>query len=286
MSFVCLNGDFLPAEEARISVFDRGFAFGDALFETLKVLRGRPVFFSEHLARLAAGLAEAGIGPAPDEGSLREQAIELARRNCVDLGRLRIQVTRGTSADSSGPDPVPGLSANVLVTLSPFDPLPARVYEEGITCRTAPLNRGRYAHLKSSNLLATILARQEVRGEGASEVIFCRADGGMLEGGYSNLFFLREDTLMTAPETEAILAGVTRAKVLELAAGIGLRTELRAVSVEELERMHQVSAFITSSVVGLVPIRQIDESELTPPGELQSSLRNQLTEMEKKDTLG
>jgi branched-subunit amino acid aminotransferase/4-amino-4-deoxychorismate lyase len=157
----------MPAHAAVVSVFDRGFAYGDSLFETVKVKRGRPVFFLEHCQRLIKGMEVADISAALDIQNLKEQAITLARVNSVAEGLLRIQVTRGTPPAPGGPDPDLNLTPTLLVRVDPFAGYPERLYTEGMACRTVPLNRGHFASLKSTNLLATILARAQAHAAGA-----------------------------------------------------------------------------------------------------------------------
>jgi branched-chain amino acid aminotransferase len=256
LTYVYLNSRMLPAQAAMVPVFDRGFAYGDALFETLKLTRGRPVFFREHYRRLMRGLREAGIETAIDHDGLLGQVLSLAEANQAHSGRLRIQVTRGTPPAPGGPEPLPGTEPVLLVTAEPFAGYPEAVYAEGIACRTVPFNRGRYARLKSTNLMGVILARQEAHAAGAQEAILTSGHGGMLEGSYSNIFFLQGGRLITAAG-QNILAGVTRDKVLGLAESAGLEVELRAPQLKELSR-HTTSPFLTSSVLGLCPVREID----------------------------
>ena len=266
--YVYLNSRMLPAEAALVSVFDRGFAYGDALFETLKLVRGRPVFFREHYRRLTRGMSEAMIEAGIDYDGLLGQALTLADANGVDGGRLRIQVTRGTPPAPAGPDPLPGTEAALLLTAEPFAGYPAEVYAEGISCRTVPYNRGGYAALKTTNLMGTIIARREARAAGAQEAILTSGHGNLLEGSYSNIFFIQGNNLITPPEG-GILAGVTREKVLGMAEAAGFQVRLRAPKLKELSR-HTTAPFLTSSLLGVCAVREIDGDGFSRDGRVDA----------------
>ncbi len=255
--YVFLNGRLIPAAKACVPVLDRGFAYGDSLVETLKLTAGWPVFFEEHVARLRQGMESAGMEEAIDPLVLSNEIIVLAKANSAANGRLRIQLTRGTPLQPQGLDPEPGLTPTLLLTAEPFAGYPPELYRDGIKCATVALNRGQLASLKTTNLMATIVARRQAAARGAAEAIFTSGHGRLLEGSMSNIFFIQGDTLLTAPETDPVLPGVVRGKVLELAARSGIQVELRAPKPEELNPV-STSAFLTSSVLGVCPVSEID----------------------------
>lgn len=279
---VFLNNRLIPAAEAKVSVFDRGFAYGDALFETLKVLKGRPVFLREHCERLRNGLEAAGFHQPPDCQELLRQALALAAKNEVELGRLRILVTRGDPQAPSGPDPVEGLTPTLLLTVEPFSGFPGEAYSAGVAVRTVGSNRGPYASLKSSGLLGAILARQEAFAAGAQEAILTSGQGRILEGSYSNIFFLAGRLLVTAAVTDPILAGVTRQKIIELAPEAGLSVEQHAPRLDELG-FGETAAFLTSSLLGICPVREIDGVELKMAPDVFQLLDAGLRRLELQD---
>lgn len=272
----------MPAADATISAFDRGFAYGDALFETMKMLEGRPVFFDEHYERLSTGLRAAGFPTPPNPDELKQQAVTLSEKNGIQLGRLRILVTRGTPPEErilSGPDPEDDLRPTVLITVEPFAGLPNEHYRNGVTCLTVSANRGRYAFLKSAGLLGSIMARKEAKAAGAWEALFISSEGRILEGAYTNIFFLAENLLVTAPESSPILPGVVRQKVMELAPGLGLSVDFHSPKLEELGP-GATSAFLTSSLLGICPVSEIDGITMQPdPGAIET-LRECLTALE------
>jgi branched-subunit amino acid aminotransferase/4-amino-4-deoxychorismate lyase len=279
--FVYLNSRLLPATAAVVPVFDRGFSYGDSIFETLKVSGGRPVFFDDHFQRLKQGMDEAGFRAPLDAQGLKNQALSLAEQNGVSEGRLRILLSRGTPPAPAGIDPPEGLMPTLLVTVEQFSGHPEAIYHEGVSCRTVPLNRGGYARIKSAGLLATVLARRQAHAAGAFEALFTAGHGRILEGSVSNVFFLREGKLSTAPEERPILAGVTRQKVIDIAAERGLEVEYAALATDDLEP-GRASAFLTGSVLGICPVSVIDGVGLALDTALTDSLRERLRELEQE----
>ncbi len=280
MTFVYLNSRLIPAGAALVSVFDRGYAYGDAIFETCKIMSGRPVFFEEHFRRLALGLEAAGISGDLDCEGLKNQAVSLAEANSVREGRLRIQVSRGTPPAPGGPDPGKESSPTLLVTAQPFA-YPEETYLQGISCLTVPFNRGYHASIKSTNLLGAILARKDARRRGAREVVFTGREGAMLEGSYSNIFFIHAGCLVTAGEGENILAGVTRAKLLKLAAKLGFEARFEALKLAALGPQ-ETAAFLTGSVLGICPVRRIDHVALRRDDDLMPELSRRLAGLEEE----
>lgn len=281
---VILNGKLLPASEATISVFDRAFAYGDALFETLKVLGGRPVFFGEHFKRLKQGMETAGFDNIPEFDEVRRQCLELAGANEVNRGRLRLQISRGApqTGQAGGFDPAPGLKPTVLVTCEEFSGYPEELYQNGIECITVPVNRGVYASLKSTSMLPLVLARQEMRAAGAGEVILTSGHGRMLEGAFTNVFFFDGGSLVTPPGDEPILGGVTRAKAIGIAAEMGMPVDYRSLLPDELNP-EATSAFLTSSLLGVCPVKSIDGIGLRLDMEFPGAMSKRLKELETKD---
>lgn len=278
-SLVLLNGRLTPAAEACISVFDRGFAYGDSLIETMKLGRGRPVFFAEHFERLRRAAAETGFSLPAGMDELYGQAVQLAAANGISEGRLRLQLSRGMAAPPGGFDPGPGLVPTLLLTAELFPGYPESWYSDGIYCRTVPASRGRYAHLKSASLMVSVLARQEALAAGAAEAILTSAHGRLLEGVFTNLFFLKEAALITAADSEPILPGVVREKVIGLAGSLGLETAYASLRLEDLAGSPP-AAFLTSSLLGVCPVSRIDDLEL-PTGDVRiGQLAAALAELE------
>lgn len=281
---VILDGKLLPASEAAVSVFDRAFAYGDALFETLKVLEGRPVFFEEHCRRLEQGMKAAAFEAVPGFDEVRHQCQELAVANAVNRGRLRLQVSRGAPAAErpGGLDPVKTLKPTVLLACEEFPGYPEELYRDGIECITVPFNRGVLASLKSTSMLPVVVARQRMRDAGAGEAIFTASDGRMLEGTFTNIFFIEGGRLVTPPDDEPVLDGVTRGKVIGIAAEMGVPADYRSPLPEEL-KPENTAAFLTSSLLGICPVKSIDGASLRQDVDLINAMSRRLIELESED---
>ncbi|MBK5226536.1 MAG: aminotransferase class IV, partial [Thermoleophilia bacterium] len=147
--YVYLNGHLVPDKDATVSVFDRGFTYGDSLIETLKILHGQPVFFKDHFNRLCRAMEQAGFEAKLDGGNLRNHAVSLAEANLVADGRLRLQLSRGVPESPGGVDPGGRLTPTLLITAEQFAGYPEEEYQKGALCVTVAANRGRYAAIKS-----------------------------------------------------------------------------------------------------------------------------------------
>lgn len=282
--YVYLNSRLVPASAAHVSVFDRAFAYGDALFETLKLVRGRPVFFDDHFRRLRQAMRDSGFMSTLEPGGLRNQAEALAEANGISEGRLRIMLSRGTPAAAGGVDPGTDLTPMLLLTAEQFAGHPRKIYTSGVKCVTVPANRGRYASVKSTSLFATVMARRLAHEAGAYEAIFTTGHGRMLEGSISNIFFHDGEKLITAPEELPILAGVTRQKVLDAAGEAGIAAFSEAARLEDLDP-DNTSAFLTGSVLGICPVSTIDDLVLKLDTGLTGSLSERLRALEL-DSIG
>lgn len=255
MSVVHLNGDYLPADEAAVPVSDRGFLFGDGVYEVTPAYRGRLFRWPEHLSRMRRGLAALGIDY--DAAALEVVKRGLLARNGLDdvpVAYVYVQVTRGVAPRTHAfPDPpVPPTVygfANEYVR-------PAReVWERGYRAVTVPDQRWALAEIKAIALLPNCLAQQAAVEAGVSDAIFVR-DGIALEGSHNNLFAVFDGVVTTAPKSNYILHGVTRDLVIELAAGLGLPVAERAIPLAELYRADEV--FFTGTTTEVRPSVEVD----------------------------
>ena len=241
-----LQGAYLPQEEARISVLDRGFLFGDSVYEAIRSFEGRILFFADHVARLRRSAELLGIDLSGSEPDLRAVVGQLLRRNRIEDSRLRIVVTRGTG----GRDQVSGFTPTWVVTIEPFTTLPEEEYRRGVAAVLVSVARHGVESLnpeiKSSNLLNNLLARQEAIRRGAVEGVMRSPAGLLAEGAYSNLFWVDAEGVLRTPALEVgILPGVTRQKVIEQAREAGIPVEQVAVGPEALEGAREI--FLTST---------------------------------------
>jgi D-alanine transaminase len=248
-----ISGRFLPWEEAKVSIDDRGFQFGDAVYEVIRTYRGRPFGLAEHLARLDRSARELSL-PQP---YTKNQWTGWIHQGLVLAGyqdaKIYIQLTRGVAPrEHSFPcDILP----TVVMTIREFHPLAPEVRRAGVSaCTREDLRWGR-CDIKSVNLLANVLAREEAKKAGVFETIFVR-EGLVMEGAVSNVMAIQEGVVMTAPESSRILSGVTRNAVLELAKKNDLLIEERFVPVDVLYRADEV--FLTGTTLEVLGVVRID----------------------------
>jgi branched-chain amino acid aminotransferase len=255
---VSIDGRIVPPEAASVSVFDRGFLYGDSVFEVLRTYGGVLFGFEEHLARLARS-AQLALIDFSDIDRLRQEILAVVRATGNDETYLRIVVTRG-SGKMLGLDPGLALAPRRVVIATSVPALPAGTYDRGIaviTYRTMRISEGTSAAgAKLGNYLLSILAMHEAHQRGAEEALILDARGHVVEGTTSNVFLVRDSGLITPPEEAGLLAGITRAKVLEIAREMGVAVGMRTLAPAELLSADEV--FITSSIRELVPVVAVD----------------------------
>ena len=258
--FVFLNGQFVPEEQATVSVFDRSFLYGDGLFETMRVTKGKPFRWWEHMERLRKGGDFLGIKIPFACKALEKFAAELIAKNQMPDALLRLTVSRGVGL--RGYSPKGADKPIVVMTLHPFPGAPASSLARWkLVTASFRLPAGeKLAHFKTANKLAQILARTEADAAGADEALLCNTDGFVVEGASSNLFWVEGDTICTPPLASGILAGVTRAVTLELCAQLGLPCAEKQITPVELRRVTGV--FVTLSSFGVVAAVSLDGAEL------------------------
>jgi branched-chain amino acid aminotransferase len=255
---VSVDGVLSAPEQATVSVFDRGFLYGDAVFEVLRTYGGRPFALDEHLARLRGSAEKVFIDLPVDEATLAREvhaAIEAAGN---DESYVRIVVTRG-----SGPLSLdPGTATHPLRVLivEPVVPPPRDVYVRGIALASARIHRAvdstAAVGAKVTNYLPNLLALREAKLKGAQEVLVCDEAGRVIEGATSNVFAVHHGQVATPPVSAGILAGITRAHVLAAAAAAGIAALERDLGLDEIYAADEV--FITSSIRELVPVVVVD----------------------------
>jgi branched-chain amino acid aminotransferase len=257
-TLVSLDGRIVPPELATVSVFDRGFLYGDSVFEVLRTYGGVLFGFEEHLARLARS-AELALIPFSDIELLRHEILAVVAATGNPETYIRVVVTRGTG-EALGLDPALARAPLRVVLATDVPPMPAAMYERGIaviTYRTQRVSEGTSAvGAKLGNYLLSILATEAAKRVGADEALILDVHGQVVEGTTSNVFLVRAGTLVTPPDSAGLLAGITRQKVLELARGLGIGVEQRMFAPAELASADEV--FITSSIRELVPVIAAD----------------------------
>jgi branched-chain amino acid aminotransferase len=275
LSTVMIDGTLVAPERAVVSVFDRGFLYGDSVFESLRTYRGRPFDLDLHLARLARSAARVLI-PLPIGLALLEREVLQAIDAHPSAERyVRVTLTRGVGR-SLGLDPELADTPLRVIAVTDLKLPPAALYERGIRAITYRIERASdtvgVADAKIGNYLLAILAMRAARAAGAEEALLESANGELLEGTTSNLFAVFGGKLCTPPESCALLPGITRAHILELARRAGIPVELRVIPKAELAGADEV--FICSSIRELVPVVAVDSKPVGSgePGPLTREL--------------
>jgi branched-chain amino acid aminotransferase len=256
--FASINGVVTDAAEARVSVLDNGFTFGDAVYETIRTYNRRPFHFDRHLSRLRRSAERLRIALTVGDDEMTRRLDALLERSQHPESYIRIIVTRGVGDISYHFDRVQG--PTVVIVTKPFQPPPEASYRDGIAVIVSSVQRNHPRALdpaiKSCNLLNSVLAVQEAQDKGALEPIMLNAAGDVAEGASSNVFLVKAGVLVTPTLDAGILPGVTRDVLLERARALGVPVRETTVRVPELLQADE--AFITSSLKELMPIRTID----------------------------
>ncbi|MCO5092514.1 D-amino-acid transaminase [Bosea sp. (in: a-proteobacteria)] len=250
---VYVNGAYLPEEEATISVFDRGFIFGDGIYEVSAVIGGKLVDCEAHLARLERSCGEIRLPLPWSKAELVAIHEELIRKNSLDEGGIYLQVSRG-AADRDFAFPKDVKPTLVMFTQARnFVNAPAA--KTGIKVVSTPDLRWARRDIKSVNLLAPVLAKQFAQDNGAQEAWLVE-DGVVTEGSSSTAWIVKDKTLISRPLSHKVLPGITRKAVLAYLAETGFSFEERAFTLEEA--LEAEEAFVTSATSLVMPVTSID----------------------------
>lgn len=251
-----------------IPVSDRGLQYGDGLFETIAVCRGQPRLWASHMRRLVAGCARLGI-PPPDTDQLAAEVRRVTGES--ERAIAKIIVTRGSGA--RGYRPATNGSAVRIVQGLPWPKFPESAEREGVAarwCQTQLARQPRLAGLKHLNRLEQVLARAEWQDEYA-EGLMCDQNGDVIEGTMSNVFLVRDGTLITPDLSQSGVAGVMRATVLELARSRALDCAIRPVTVPMVEGGAEL--FLTNSLIGIWPVARLESKMFPAPGPITQMLQ-------------
>ncbi len=268
---VFVNGAYVPEDQARVSVFDRGFLFADGVYEVVSVLGSRLVDFDGHMARLRRSLGELAMGMPMSEADLLAMHRELVARNGVDEGMVYMQVTRG-AADRDFIFP-PEDTPQSVVAFTQAAPLVDRASARtGIRVITVPDIRWSRRDIKTVQLLAPSLCKMAAKKAGVDDAWMVE-DGVVTEGTSNNAYIVEGGAIITRDLSESILHGITRAAVLRLAREAQMRIEERAFTVEEAKAADE--AFVTSASTFVTPVIEIDGLPVGSgaPGPIAARLR-------------
>lgn len=272
------NGRFTTTEERVIGVEDRGFQFGDGIYEVFKFIGRRPILLADHHRRLSQCLHDIEIPEVWTEPEFRGMVQELIARTAFEDGIVYIQITRGESERSHfWPDaPRP----TVLAYTRAFRFPDAAKKERGIKVITTEDHRWHFCNVKSVNLLANAIAKKGAQRAGAEEAILL-GGGFVREGASSSFFAVRNGGIVTHPLDERILPGIVRDRVIGLALGAKIRVDERPLREAELFDLDE--AFITSTTQGVMPVSEIDGRVIgnSRRGEITTLLQERFDALEK-----
>lgn len=255
-SVVYLNGEFIPLEQAKISVLDRGFLFGDGVYEVIPVYQGKIFRLPEHLERLGRSLQATDISLDKSEQSWAELFAQVMVNNDLQKkdASIYVQVTRGVSEkrDHTYPE---GMQPTVFVMANPVVYGTELDTVTGIRAITLPDNRWTSCYIKSICLLPNVLLRQQATDQGVEDVILIR-DGYVTEAAAANVFIVKNGVLYTPPKDNLILGGITRDLIVELSEQQHFDCHEQAISEQQLKEADEV--WVTSSTREIVPVVELN----------------------------
>jgi len=250
---IYLNGEFMPIEEARVPVLDRGFIFGDGVYEVIPVYSRHAFRLPEHLRRLQASLDAIRLDNPHDAAEWTRLVRRLIELNEAEDQSLYLHVTRGVARrDHAFPR---GVAPTVFMMSNPLVTPPQAQVEQGVCAITAPDNRWLRCDIKAIALLPNVLLRQLAVDAGCVETVLIR-DGMVTEGAASNIFVIREGVMLAPPKNHLMLPGITYDVVLELAAANGMPHEVREIAEAELRGASEV--WLSSSTKEVLAITRLD----------------------------
>jgi len=266
---VFVNGDYLPKQEATISVFDRGFIFGDGVYEVVPVINGKMVDKIYFLERLARSLSELEIEWPCSSDDVIAMMNALITRNAIVEGMVYLQITRGI-ADRDFAFPA-GITSSIVAFASVLNLINNPAAESGIPVITTPDLRWKRRDIKSVNLLGQVLAKQDAYARGGKEGWMIE-DGVITEGVSSSAYIVKDKTIITRPLSNEILPGIRRRTLLELCAAESIKLEQRLFTLDEA--LGADEAFISSATTIVLPVVSIDGQKISSgePGPITRKL--------------
>lgn len=256
---IFLNGQFVPEERAVVSVFDRGFLYGDGLFEAILIFNGKLFRWDQHLERLSRGCEFLKIALPFSPAALRGFAHELIRKNKIPDALLRLTVSRGAGARGYSPRGAEKPTIVMSLHAGPKSGVPIPRWKLITSTPRLPVNDP-LSRFKTANKLSQILARAEADAVGADEALLLNTDDFVVEGTSCNLFWINHDTICTPPVTAGILPGVTRSVVLEICEMLELTVAETNIRTDDLKQMDGIFMSLTSR--GVIEAASLDGKPL------------------------
>lgn len=253
-SLACLNGELMPVDEAKVPVWDRGFLFGDAVYEVCRIYQGRCWLEEAHMARLRRSLREMEFGGL-DLDRLTDRVHRTISASGIAEGTAYIHITRGV-APRSHAFPDPPVPPTELIVIRTYDDVPVtRLRESGVKAISQPDLRWKRCDVKSTNLLANVMALEHAKRAGCFEAILVGGDGLVTEATHTSAIWVRGGTLQGTPEGPGILPGTTRQLVLRLVEKVGIPFSPAQVTLPELTGAEEVLLVgTTTEILSIVAI--------------------------------
>jgi len=271
---IYIDGEFLPKAEAKVSVFDHGLLYGDGVFEGIRSYNGGVFKLDEHLERLYDSAKSIMLQIPISIETMKETVLETLRRNQLTEAYIRLIITRGVGDLGLDPDKCP--KPSIIIIADKIVLYPQKFYEDGLEIVTASVRRN-YAEainprIKSLNYLNNILAKIEGKQAGAEEVLMLNAEGYVVECSGDNIFWIKNETLVTPPVHMGILEGVTRNSVINLARDAGIHVEERVFTRHDLYIADE--CFLTGTAAEVIPVVKIDRRTIGDgqPGKITQRL--------------
>jgi branched-chain amino acid aminotransferase len=252
------NGAFISPQEAKVSIFDRGFLYGDSIYEVTLTYQGKPFLVEEHLDRLWHSADGIGLSIQMKREELTRIIHEGARKLGLERQYIRIIITRGIG--DLGLDPALGEEQTTLILFKELPALDTALYEKGVTLFTSEVLRNPKKSMdpsvKSGNYLNNVLAIKQAREAGAYDAVMLNAKGYVTESTSANIWMVLGESIITPPLEAGLLGGITRQKVMELGKAQGFDIKEQNFTVDTLKSANEV--FITSSTREVLPVTQVD----------------------------
>ncbi len=261
---IWIDGTITGPEQARIPVIDHGLLYGDGVFEGMRIYGGKVFRLDDHMRRIGTAMRALGLEPKGGTGTLETAVLETARAHGKAEAYVRLLVTRGDGP--LGVDPLSCPSPRVICMVDDVHLYPAEKLRSGLAMITSSYRRPSADMLdprvKSLNYLNSVLAKREARMAGADEALLLNAAGLVAEAAVANVFVVKDGAITTPPVTDGALEGITRASVMEIAAGLNIATSERSLGRFDLFAADEI--FLTGSGARVVPVGRFDHQPIGP----------------------
>ena len=271
-----LNGQFSPLNEISISPDDRGFLFGDGIYEVIRAYHGVPAFWEEHCIRLVRSAKEIQLSFSIKPQDFHRLLLTGLQQSGYAEGKIYIQITRGVAPREHGfpvnPEPT------VFLSFREMGPLPIELTRQGVKVITVPDIRWDRCDIKSLNLLPNVLAKQRAQEAKVFEALFVR-NGFVIEGATSNMFIVKDGQLRTPERNHFVLSGVTQQQVINLAQEQGQDVQFDRITLADLREADEV--FLVGTTIEVIPVVNVDGQTIHKgtPGPVTCTLQQRFTDL-------